>query len=115
MNLIISWLVNAVAVLITAYVLPGVYLSGFGAALIVALILGLLNALVRPLLLLLTLPLNLITLGLFTFVVNAVIILIASGLSPGFSVGGFWRALLFSLILAVVSYLINAIMPGNRT
>lgn len=103
MNILLNWLVYSVAILVSAYVLPGVTVSAFSTALFAALILGILNALVRPLLILLTLPLNILTLGLFTFVINAVIILIADNLIDGFSVAGFWWALLFSIILSVVS------------
>lgn len=98
----------AAAVGITAYVLPGVRISGAFAALIAALVLALVNTLLRPLLLVLTLPLNILTFGLFTFVVNALLVLLASAVVPGFLVSGFWWAVLFAIILAIV----NAFLRG---
>ena len=109
MSLIVHWLIYAVAIVITAYLLPGVRLSGFSAALIAALVLGLVNTFFRPLLLLLTLPLNILTLGLLTFVINALLILLTSSLVPGFVVTGFWWALLFSLVLSVIHYALNLV------
>jgi len=107
MNLIISWLIGAVIVILTAYVLPGVRVQSFVTALLVAVVLGLLYAVIRPLLLFLTLPVNVLTLGLFTFVVNAILVLIASAVVPGFQVDNFWYALLFSLVFSVLSVLIG--------
>jgi putative membrane protein len=109
MNIIINWLVMTIAVIVSAYILPGVTLSGFGTALLVALVLGLLNVFIKPLLLILTLPINILTLGLFTFAINAFIILMASAIVPGFKVSGFWIALLFSVVLSIVLYLINKV------
>lgn len=109
MGLLISWLVSTAAILITAYVLPGVSIGGFGVALIVAIVLGLINMFLRPLILLLTLPVNILTLGLFTFVINAALVLLAARIVPGFMVAGFWWALLFSLVLAVVNALLHSL------
>ena len=94
--------VSALAVIITSFLLPGVQV-GILSAFLAALVLGLLNTFVRPLFLLFSLPVNVLTLGLFTFVINALIILLASAIVPGFKVRGFWWALLFSLILSVVN------------
>jgi putative membrane protein len=110
MTLLVHWLIYAVAILITAYLLPGVRLSGFFAALVTALVLGLINTFIRPLLLFLTLPLNILTLGLLTFVINALLILLTSAIVSGFAVEGFWWALLFSLVLSVVSYVLSFII-----
>jgi len=110
MAFLIKWLVNALAIGITAYLLPGVRVSGFFAALVTALVLGLVNTFIRPLLLLLTLPLNILTLGLFTLVINALLILLVAAVVPGFSVRGFWWALLFGLVLAVINYFLNVIV-----
>jgi len=107
MNILLNWLVTTVAVIAAAYLLPGVTISGFWAALIVALVLGILNVFVKPVLLLLTLPINILTLGLFTLVINALIILMASALVPGFKVAGFWNAMLFGIVLAIITYLIH--------
>ena len=109
MNTIISLVISSVAVILTAYLLPGVTVSGFLPALLVAIVLGFLNAFVKPILVLLTLPINIITIGLFTFVINALIILLVSQIVPGFRVDGFWWALLFSVILSVVNGLMFAI------
>lgn len=108
MNLIFSWLVSTAAILITAYVLPGVEVGGFGVALVVAVVLGMVNMFLRPLLLLLTLPVNVLTLGLFTFVINAGLVLLAARIVPGFTVAGFWWALLFSVVLTLVSAVLAA-------
>jgi len=102
METLVNWIIVTLSVLVTAYILPGVEVSGFLAALLVALLLGILNAFIKPLLLSLTLPINILTLGLFTLVVNALIILTASALAPGFDVDGFWWALLFSIILSII-------------
>jgi putative membrane protein len=107
---LVQWLIYAAAIVITAYLLPGVRLSGFFAALITALVLGLVNTFIKPLLLLLTLPLNILTLGLLTFVINALLILLTSALVPGFNVTGFWWALLFSLVLAIINYALGVIL-----
>ncbi len=111
MSILISWLISAVAIIVTAYILPGVAVAGFGTALVVALVLGILNAFIKPLLLFLTLPINVLTLGLFTLVINAVLVLAVSALVPGFIVNGFWRAVLFGLVLAVVMYVIHVLIP----
>lgn len=108
MYIILHWLVATVAVMVAAYVLPGVTVDSMLTAFIVAVVLGLLNALVRPLLIILTLPVNILTLGLFTFVINAAMILLAARLVSGFHVDGFWWALLFSVVLSCI----GAILKG---
>ena len=110
MSLLVHWLIYAIAIVITAYLLPGVRLSGFSAALVAALVLGLVNTFIKPVLLLLTLPLNILTLGLLTFVINALLILLTSSVVPGFVVTGFWWALLFSLVLSVINYALSLIV-----
>ena len=110
MSYLIHWLVSAVAIIITAYLLPGVRLSGFFAALVTALVLGLVNMFIKPLLLILTLPLNILTLGLLTFVINALLILLTSAIVPGFQVTGFWWALLFSFVLSIINYALSFIV-----
>ena len=109
MAFLINWLVAALAIGITAYLLPGIEVRGVFAALVTALILGLINAFVRPVLLILTLPLNVLTLGLLTFVINAFLILLTAAVVPGFVVAGFWWALLFSLVLALVNWVLSAL------
>jgi putative membrane protein len=107
MRIIINLVLQALAVLISAYLIPSVVVDSFLAALSVAVVLGLLNTFLKPLLLLLTLPLNVLTLGLFTLVINTVVVLIASSLVSGFSVDSFWSALLFSLILSLVNFVLS--------
>ncbi|HJV36309.1 phage holin family protein [Geomonas sp.] len=110
MSFLVHWLIRALAIVITAYLLPGVRLAGFFAALVTALVLGLVNTFIKPLLLFLTLPLNILTLGLLTFVINALLIMLTSALVPGFQVAGFWWALLFSLVLAIINYLLGVVI-----
>ena len=98
-----------VAIIITAYVLPGVSIQGFGTALLAALVLGLINAVLRPILLVLTIPLTVITLGLFIFILNGLLVLLASVLVSGFSVVNIWWAILFSLVFSVVSFILQQI------
>ncbi|MBJ6723951.1 phage holin family protein [Geomesophilobacter sediminis] len=106
-HILLHWLISAVAIIITAYLLPGIRLSGFGAALATAVVLGFINAFIRPLILLLTLPFNILTLGLFTLVINALLILLTSALVPGFQVAGFGWALLFSVVLWLVNLVLR--------
>src|SRR3989339_454693 len=101
MKLLINWIILTLAVLGTSYILPGVSVSGFWAAFITALVLGVVNVVIKPILLFLTLPINLLTLGVFTFVINALLILLVSAIVPGFSVVNFWWALLFSIVITV--------------
>ena len=103
MFLILVWLLNAVALLVVAYILPGISVASFGSALIAALVLGLLNTIVKPILALLTLPLTIVTLGLFLLVLNALVFWFAGSILRGFHVNGFWWAFLGALVYTVVS------------
>lgn len=107
MSIIINWLISGFAIVITAYLLPGIHLSGFKAALLTAVVLGLINAVIKPVLKLLTLPLTIMTLGLFSLVLNALLIMLTARLVPGFQVQGFLWALAFSLVLAVVNWVLS--------
>lgn len=109
MKTLIKIFFTAVFVLILAHLLPGVHVSGFMSALIVALVLGLLNIFVRPLLVLLTLPATILTLGLFLLVINALIILLCDTLVKGFKVDSFWSALLFSIVLSLCQSLVSGV------
>lgn len=110
MSIIINWVVSALAILAAAYILPGIHVTSFIAALVAAVVLGIINAFIKPVLIILTLPINILTLGLFTFVINAFIIILAANLVPGFTVDGFWWALAFSIVLSIVnSFLHNAL------
>lgn len=108
MPLIIRWLITALAIMVTAYLLPGVSVSGFGVALIVALVLGIINVLLKPILVILTLPITIVTLGLFVLVINAGLVLLTDQIVSGFDVVNFWWALLFSLVLSVISGIFHA-------
>lgn len=107
MKIIVRWLLLAAALLLVDYLYDGVHIGGFGAAMIAALLLGLLNAVVRPLLVLLTLPVTLITLGLFLFVINALLFWAAASVLEGFQVSGFGAALLGSLIYSAAGMVID--------
>lgn len=109
-SLLLRWLLNAVALIFTAYLVPGIEVKSFGAALIAALVLGILNAVIRPLLLFLTLPINFFTLGLFTLVINGFMLFLVAKLVSGFVVTGFFSAVIGALVLAVVSFLLNALV-----
>lgn len=111
MNFFIKLILSALAVIITSYLLSGVVVDDFLVALAVAALLALLNTVVRPILVVLTIPITIFTLGLFLLVINAIIILIADGIIPGFEVDGFWWALLFSVILSII----NALFQGLGT
>ncbi len=107
MYLLLRWLINALAILAIAYFVPGVAVSGFYAALIAALVLGIINALLRPILILLTLPVNVLTLGIFTLFINAFLFWFASTIVKGFSVNDFKAAFIGALIMWIVSWITN--------
>jgi putative membrane protein len=111
-HFLFTWLGTAVALLITANIVPGFIVKSFGAALIAAVVIGLVNAFVRPILRILAFPITLLTFGLFTFVLNALTLWLASALTPGsgFEIKGFLPALLGSIVLAVVSSIINYLL-----
>ncbi|MFZ4632526.1 MAG: phage holin family protein [Patescibacteria group bacterium] len=110
MIIFLEWFTSAVAILIAGYLIPGVKVAGVWSALILALVLGLLNSLIKPLLVLLTLPINILTLGLFTLVINALIIMLASSIVKGFEVGGFINALFFSIVLTIIQALFGMLI-----
>ena len=106
MKTIIHWFIAALAIGIAAYLVPGVTVTPVGA-LIAAIVIGALNLFIRPILVVLTLPINILTLGLFSIVINALLILLANVLVPGFSVAGFWTAVFYAIMLAVVNWLFH--------
>ncbi len=110
LKLLLKWLLSAAALLAVTYIYGGVTVASFGTAMVAALIIGLLNMLVRPILVILTIPVTLITLGLFLFVINALMFWAASGLVGGFHVNGFWAALLGSLIYSALGLAIDAVL-----
>jgi len=101
--LLARWIVNAAALLLVAYLYPGVAVTSFFAALIAALVLGIVNAVIRPILVLLTLPVTLVTLGLFIFVINALLFWFVANVVQGFAVTGFWAALIGSVLYSVIT------------
>jgi len=107
-GLLLRWLILTVAIMVAAYLFSGIHVSGFGSALFAALILGILNAFFRPILFILTLPINVLTLGLFTFVINALLLMMTSGVIGGLVVEGFGSALFGSLIISLVSWLLSS-------
>jgi putative membrane protein len=113
-GILLSWLASTVAVLVAGSLLPGVTVAGFWTAVAAALVLGFVNAFIRPVVLVLTLPLNILSLGCFTLVINALFVLLAAYLVPGFAVRSFGWALLFSLVLGMVNFLLNAARPPVR-
>lgn len=104
MKTLIHFIVSAIAILITAYLLPGVHVSGLFSAFTLAVVLGVINIFLRPILVFLTLPITIITLGIWILFVNAILVLLASYIVPGFTVDSFWSAFLFGIILAIVSW-----------
>ncbi len=114
MKTLISLVVSAVAVLIAAYVIPGVTVNGFFTAVVVAVILGLVNMFIRPIISLLTLPLNILTLGLFSFVITALMIMLTGAIVPGFTVSGFLTALIFGVVLSLVNGLLFSLMGDDK-
>ena len=114
MNTLIKILLTAVAVLILAYILPGIHVASFTTAIIVAVVLGLLRVTVKPLLILFTLPATILSLGLFLFVINAAIILLADYFVSGFTVDGFWIALLFSILLSVLQSVLFSVLEKDK-
>jgi putative membrane protein len=104
MNIIFSLLIQGFAVIVAAYVLPGVHVTSFLSALIAGLVLSIVNKLIKPILIIITLPINFLTLGLFTLVINGLLVLLVSQLVPGFTVNGLGTAILFSIVMTVVGW-----------
>lgn len=115
MGILIRWTILTVSIIAASYLLEGIHVSGFFSAFFAAAALGILNALFRPILLVLTLPINVMTLGLFTFIINALMLKMASGIIPGFEVHGFWTAVIGSLIISIVSSLLNSFISDQGT
>lgn len=111
MKILLTLILNTIAVFVTANVLPGIKLEGWTSALILAVVLGVINTFIRPILLILTLPINILTLGLFTFVIMGLMVLLASAITPGFHVDGFWWAVAFAIVLAIVNSFLNMLLP----
>lgn len=110
---IYRWLVNALALAVSAWIVKGIEIHGVLSLFFAAIVVGVLNAFVRPIVLILTLPLNILTMGLFTFVINALMIIMASKVVRGFVVADFWSALVGAIFLAVISFLINLFVADD--
>jgi len=111
----IRWLALTLAIIVTAYLVDGIQVSGFWSALFAAAVLGILNAFFRPIILILTLPINILTMGLFTFVINALLLKMASGVISGLHVEGFWPAVFGALLISLMSWLINSFISERGT
>lgn len=108
--MLIQLLINALAFYITAYILPGVTISGYTSLFVIAIIWGILSVVIKPLLIILTLPITILTLGLFTLVINAVLLLITSNIVPGFHIEGFGTAVIAVIVLSIVNSFLNALL-----
>jgi putative membrane protein len=113
MGLLIRLIINAIALLLVDYFIPGVHVSGVGAALLSALILGIVNTLLKPILVILSLPLEIITLGLFTLVINAALFYLVAKLGIGLSVDNFGAAFIGALVLSIVSFVLSSFVRGT--
>lgn len=114
-GLVIRWLILTLSIFLAAYWIDGIQVGGFHIALFAAAVLGVLNALLRPVLILLTLPLNVLTLGLFTFVINAFLLKVTSAIIPGFDIRGFWPAILGALVISLVNGLLSTWMTDKKS
>jgi putative membrane protein len=110
LRLLLVWLINAVALIAVAYLLPGVGVSSFASALVAALILGLINAVVRPVLFLLTLPVTILTLGLFIFVLNGLLFWFVGSFIQGFVVAGFWSGVFGAIVFSLISWILSSLL-----
>lgn len=109
MEILVNWIISAVAIFATSYLLPGVHLENFVTALVVAIVLGIINAFIKPVILILTLPITLLTLGLFTLVINALLVMLVGEVVPGFKIDGFVWALIFSILLSIINVFLNTL------
>ena len=114
LSLLLRWVLNAAALILVGYIYPGVQVVSIGSALVAALVLGLVNAVVRPVLVVLTLPVTILTLGLFIFVINALLFWLTAEIVGGFQVSGFWGALIGSVLYSVITLLTSWIVFGRR-
>lgn len=105
--LIIRWVLLALTLAFVAWLLPGIHLMGFSSALWAALVIGIINVFIRPILMIITVPINILTLGLFTFILNALLLMLVAHIVPGFIIDGFFSALIGSILISVVSVFIN--------
>jgi putative membrane protein len=112
--MLLVWILNAIALLVVAYLYPGVQIQDWKAAAVAALVLGLVNALVKPILVILTLPVTILTLGLFLLVINALLFWAVANLVPGFHVNGFWAAMLGAILYSLITWALSALLPNRK-
>ena len=115
MRLLITWLINALALLALPYLFTSIHVDAFTTALIAALVLGLINTLIRPLLVLLTLPVTLLTLGLFIFVINGLLFWFVGSFISGFHVDGFWAGVFGAIVYSLISWALSSLIPGRKS
>ena len=115
MHLLLIWVLNAIALLAVAYLVPAIHVDGFISALVAALVLGLVNTLIRPLLVLLTLPVTLLTLGLFIFVINGLLFWFVGSMLQGFTVDGFWTGVFGAILYSVISWALAALLVPRKS
>jgi putative membrane protein len=115
MRLLITWLINALALLALPYIFTSIHVDGFVTALVAALVLGLINTLIRPLLVLLTLPVTLLTLGLFIFVINGLLFWFAGSFIRGFSVDGFWAGVFGAIVYSLISWALSSLILTRKS
>ena len=115
LRLIVVWLISALALLTVAYLMPGIVVADFTAALVAAVVLGLVNAVIRPILILLTLPVTLLTLGLFIFVINGLLFWMVGSWLQGFTVSGFWWGFFGAIVYSIITWALSSVLlPGRR-
>jgi putative membrane protein len=114
LNILIQLILGAISILIAQYIIPGVHVADFFTAIVIAALLALLNITIKPILIILTIPITVLTLGLFLLAINAIIILLAAEIIPGFEIDGFWWALLFSFVLSLINSLLGVSLGGPR-
>ncbi|HEY5308129.1 MAG TPA: phage holin family protein [Casimicrobiaceae bacterium] len=114
MRLLLTWLINALALLAIKYILPSITVDSFVTALIVAVVLGLINTLIRPIFVILTLPVTILTLGLFIFVINGLLFWAVGSFVPGFHVDGFWAGVFGAIIYSIISWALSAVLLAQK-
>lgn len=115
LQIILQLILGGIAVLIAQYILPGVHVPDFITAVVIAALIALLNITIKPILIILTIPITVLTLGLFLLAINALLILLAAEIVPGFKIDGFWWALLFSFVLSIINSLLGVSLGGVRS
>jgi len=113
-SIFVRWIILTASILVASYLIEGIEVRGFFSALLAAAVLGFLNAFFRPILLILTLPINILSMGLFTFVLNGLLLMMASGVISGFHVRGFWSAVFGSLLISIVNWFLSAFLASRK-